>query len=145
MGAAVIVTPNGRVLTRTFDLNDCGAQDINVLETMTFYKALGEDIFHYKNVDYYGDNTAMLHTIKATYSKSFALNVAVGRCIAKLQQRKCAINLYYIPSKLNPADGLSRGKQFTSDDKRLLRSLHNNAKSLLQGVGVMAVSASLTG
>ena len=130
LGAAVILTTTGRIITKVFDLSYAAHLDINVLETLALRHALDQPIFSHRSIEYFADNTAMLYALQAKHSKGFDLNTAVGRCIAKLATLKSVLKLRYIPSKLNPADGLSRGRSFDHDDEHLLHFLHNNSTGL---------------
>ena len=130
----MILTPRGRIITRIYDFRN-GGHHINEMETRALYEALWEPICQHRCITYIGDNTAMLHSLKGEHSKGFQLNLHVGRCIAKLYNIGSTLRLFYVPSKMNPADGLTRFRGFTRHDEILTRRIHNWTQRIESVVG----------
>lgn len=122
-GGYVIVTPNGRVITKSFDLH---LQDINVMEAQALLFLLHDqpNLLQYRQLYYFGDNTAVLHTLHSGHSKSFHLNLTIGRIVQRTHNLHSTITPFYIPSEWNPADAPSRYVSFSD--------LHRVSLSFLQ-------------
>lgn len=127
-GAAIIVTPTGRIYTATYDL-DSPSSSINDLETIVLHHALKQFpfLFQHKLIHAYADNTAMIATLTMGHSKSWFLNMAVRNTLAIVTDYRSRLALTYVPSKLNPSDGLSRDKDFSTQDRRLSKIIAAHA------------------
>ncbi len=123
LGAFVIVTPSGRLITGTCNVT---GSDINVCEAQALHAAMNHPLAQYRIINYFGDNTAVLSTINSTHSKSFELNMWIGRILGRLNVIKSRLIGTYVPSKLNPADSLSRGRKFSAVDRVLSLLLANS-------------------
>ena len=117
-GASVIVTSQGRIYTATY-LLDSPSSSINDLETLVLYQTLKKYPFLFQRslIHTYADNTAMIATLTMGHSKSWFLNMAVRNTLTTLGLYKSRLVLTYVPSALNPSDGLSRHKGFSTSDR----------------------------
>ena len=131
----VIVTTAGRIIMK--DFNKSGT-NINELEGLALHMALQEPVCAHRIVKYFGDNTAVLHTFMSTHSKSFTLNVIIGRIIGRLQLLKSRIIPCYVSTDINPADPLTRNRHL-SDDHYVTIALLTNSK-LSEGGGLGRVA-----
>ena len=82
---------------------------INVLETQTVARALQQAAEHLngQSVRIFTDNTVTLAMINKGYSMIHSLNIEAK----KIQKTNCIMHGFYVPTDLNIADTLSRGKQ----------------------------------
>jgi len=87
-----------------------------------------------------GDNTPVLFALQATYAKSERLNFLVSLIMEEVRALGIVLEVFYVPSAQNPADGLSRGSVFTSGDSAQTRLV---AEQLLRRV--VAVVAPIAG
>ena len=76
-----------------------------------------------RHVDFYTDNTAVIACLASTHSKSYWLNLEVGRIIASLTAMNSTTSVRWVPSERNPTDGLSRGSRWSYSDQRKLQDL----------------------
>lgn len=118
LGAYVIVTSRGRLIVKSFPITDY--ESINDMEGEALLYCCRDQpsILNYRIIEYYGDNTSLLHCLRSDHAKSFRLNLVVGKIHGRLHALKSRLNLHWIPSLFNPADAPSRGKKI-SDDKHL--------------------------
>jgi hypothetical protein len=114
MGGAVLITTDGRVRSTT--INNMHYHSVNDLEAQTVYQAMSLFRPQYARIVLYTDNTATLSALAATHSKSFHLNLWVGRILALTAKLHSHINAHYVTSKTNIADGLSRRQQLSDHD-----------------------------
>ena len=123
-GASIVITPNGRIYTATYDL-DSPSSSINDLETLVLFHTLKKYpfLFNQTLIHAYADNTAMIATLTAGHSKSWFLNMAVRNTLALVTDYRSRLALTYVPSELNPSDGLSRDKGFSTQDRRRSKSI----------------------
>ncbi len=84
----------------------------------------------FRVIDLFSDNTAVVATLLSRHSKSYHLNAVIGNISHLLQQLCSVIVPRYVPSKKNPADGISRGKGFSTADRALLRELQHVVSEL---------------
>lgn len=138
LGAFVIVTPAGRVLTEAFPLSHY--ESINDMEALALLTALHRhpSLLSHRRIVYFGDNSAVLHCLISDHSKSFALNVAIGRITAVLHKLSSVIVPRYVPSDWNPADAPSRNEPFSYRHRQVLHFitalLRNTVSQRLRGV-----------
>ena len=123
-GASIVITPNGRIYIATYDL-DSPSSSINDLETLVLFHTLKKYpfLFNQTLIHAYADNTAMIATLTTGHSKSWFLNMAVRNTLALVNDYRSRLALTYVPSELNPSDGLSRDKGFSTQDRRRSKSI----------------------
>ena len=134
LGAGVVVTRNGHILVHTFRITKYNS--INDMEAQALYQTLRhfEEKLSHHRINYFGDNTSVLFTLKSGVSKSFDLNLWTGRILSRLHIMGSTLaSLYYVPSNFIPADAPSRNMPFTEEHLSVLTSLSN---CLQQSVGV---------
>ena len=127
-GASVVITQNTRIYTASYQL-DSPSSSINDLETIVLHHTLKKYpvLFQRTLIHAFADNTAMIAVLTMGHSKSWFLNMAVRNTLALIDSYKSRLALTYIPSALNPSDGLSRDRSFSCLDRR--RSEHIAAQS----------------
>ena len=136
LGAGIMVTMNGRIMTTVVHLREY--KSINDMEAQAFYYTLKEfqQSVTDKSVEYYGDNTSVLYTLRAGLSSSYELNTWCGRIIAFLHDRSARLaELFFIPSRWNPADAPSRRARMSNEHSMVLRAIRNRT-TRLRSVGV---------
>ena len=79
------------------------------------------------------DNTAVLGALNKGFSPNFLLNFLVKRIVRIVQRRRSQVWLWYVPSKLNPADPLTRDFQFTDEHRHVLAMV---SRDVAASVGV---------
>jgi hypothetical protein len=121
-GGLVWVTPDGRVQTMTVEVSD---SHINVREAEVLVAAVERVARSHPGslIHVVCDNTAVISALAAGHSHSWVLNHHVDRVARIARTHHCVLQPWWVPSALNPADGLSRARAFSPEDLRLTRSL----------------------
>ena len=121
MGAVIIILPSGRILQDAFVISDF--HSINDMEAQALYIGLQRfpAVLSYRHILYWGDNTSVLSTLRSTYSKSFFLNMWVGRIIMRLETMRSIISPFFVPSLWNAADAPTRFAEPSNEHRQLLR------------------------
>ena len=132
--AGIIVTTQGKIITV---VEKAGVyESINDLEAQAFYMTLrqGEHYLHHKRLWYFGDNTSVLSTLQSGMSRSFHLNMWIGRILMRMTNISSYCEyLTYLPSASNPADAPSRRERLSSHHSRVLTDICNRLR-LSKGV-----------
>lgn len=127
---AVMITPVGQilVLNGVFKIPVAIAAHINELEMRAAVFALDgwSDRLAGKRVHIMLDNAVAVAVLNLGRSASFNLNATALRFAAISRRMLIAAQCSWIPTIANPADGLSRGRSFTSRDETLLREHARN-------------------
>ena len=122
--SAIVVLPSGRYFVHSFHVQRSEYENNNDMEALALLRILQHNpdhIFNNKVISYWGDNTAVLFSLRGTYSKSFHLNVKVGRILARIDSLQSRILLRYVDTEANPADAPTRLSHFTSLHRQTLR------------------------
>jgi hypothetical protein len=112
LGSCVLCTPSGNILSTAFAVPEA---DINVMEANAVLAGISHFAHRIKHhiVHLVSDNTAVLFALRGTQARAWQLNSVIARIIHTVQHLRCALQLFYVESAHNPADGLSRGLSFS--------------------------------
>jgi hypothetical protein len=121
---AVLLLPNG--VFRTHGGTYCrqaSTAHITALELRALWDSIM--VFNLQNtsVTWWTDNTAAALVIRGRRTNSYPMWCWLRRIREEVKTRSLSIVAKWLASELNPADGLSRGKALTDDDRQKLMHL----------------------
>ena len=121
LGAVLVLLPSGRFMQHAFEIKRYAS--INDMEAQALYVGLRKfaSVLRERHILYWGDNTAVLSTLRSSYSRSFALNIGIGRIIKTISELRSIISPFYVPSAFNPADAPTRFATFSADHILFMR------------------------
>ena len=120
LGAILVILPSGRMMQQAFRIDAWSS--INDMEATALRHGLGlyRSTLAGRHIIYFGDNTSVLSTLLSSYSRSFELNIVIGRIIAQLHSMRCIISPFFVPSLFNPADAPTRHAAMSAEHLQTL-------------------------
>lgn len=131
--AYVIVTPGGRILSDA--KSPSSYHSINDMEASALLWSLDMPLAQRKHIVYYGDNTSVIACLQRAGSKSFFLDLIIGRIIMRLYNIQSLIHPFFIRSELNPADAPTRRSAYSYQHRSFLQSVISTFRRMGVGVG----------
>jgi hypothetical protein len=121
---AVVLFPNGRFRTHAGTYSpQASAAHITELELRALWEAMVAFNLKDTALTWWTDNTAAALVIRSRRTHSYPMWCWLRRIRDEGKTRSLTIAPKWLASELNPADGLSRGKSLSDDDRKKLADL----------------------